>query len=416
MEPTSASQGPNGGNRQLSKTRFEPFPIDKLASRPQPPPYQAPTPPPEEEDEFFGMDWTPQHNFRPAQTYNRLQTKPHIEEPSPFHGVLPPAPVSWAQRLRNPSQPTFVKASETRKESFFSKKNHRFDIDVASDNSSQNSPTSTAFASVVGSPIKFAPPKFFAPSDRMETGLEDLFNDARLDSEPAVIQRTREQKANELSKIHKTSSKTSRAVTGLLLLTSCVAWDYAPKFASREDQVRCITLAVSALAAACNLWSSVAKSKPQRSMGVLLVYLVEIAASLFLAGILYVSVSDARSGNFNPIGLWFLIGMTVQEIWIFITGIASRQDILVPAASQPAEAPSNQRDTPREHLTEYPVTLPVKRRNEAPVTTMSSARLRSAKPNRVELSQRTTRSKALTKPTRDSLGVDAFGSLSLGAF
>ncbi|PQE26157.1 Integral inner nuclear membrane ima1 protein [Rutstroemia sp. NJR-2017a BBW] len=117
------------------------------------------------------MDWAPtrpQQDFTPrhralnpalnpqykAQPFGSLSTT--FNEPSPFHGKLPPAPITPAQRLRNPpNQARLTVNSEEKKQNFFNRmtgksSNDRFDSNIGESVQSKRE-------------MEIAPPKFFAP-------------------------------------------------------------------------------------------------------------------------------------------------------------------------------------------------------------------------------------------------------------
>ncbi|KAL8670159.1 MAG: hypothetical protein Q9168_005292 [Polycauliona sp. 1 TL-2023] len=316
-ETTSTSQVKPRGLSPESRSHVQRFPIDKLASKPLLPqqlPYQSPTPPPEESDEDTGMDWTPQHNFRPAKEYNNLQAQPPFNGPSPFHGALPPAPVSWAQRLRNPAQPAFHKASDEKKEKFFGRKTKGILSDDASEVSSQFSPESQSFMSGINSPVKFAPPRFFAPADRMETGLEALFEDAfTLDRDTKPSSKETQQLLQAESSSLATSPLT-RLATTVLLCMSCVAWDFAATlFPSSVPLVRSICQILAALISGLNAASSAGISPTTRSIGSALFYGLEATAAVGLIGLIWQPWGYSTQFDICALGLWFLIALTVQE-------------------------------------------------------------------------------------------------------
>ncbi|KAL1635484.1 hypothetical protein SLS58_010241 [Diplodia intermedia] len=146
----------NSARKQSFQTQspayVKPFPINNLAQplrMPEEPPSPTPsastrytaftteaTTRPYDDDEDT-MEWTP---TRPSQTtyYDlRPRNNPIAQrqtqqlqrlvnasknEPSPFRGTLPPAPIGPAHKLRNPpNQPTFKKTPLTKQKDFFSK-------------------------------------------------------------------------------------------------------------------------------------------------------------------------------------------------------------------------------------------------------------------------------------------------------
>lgn len=406
-----------------SRSRVPRFPIEKLASKPPLPqqlPYQPPTPPPEEGDEDTGMDWTPEHTFRPAKEYNTLQAQPAFHEPSPFHGALPPAPVSWAQRLRNPTQPAFHKASDEKKEKFFGRKTKRMFSDNASDVTSQSSPKSPSFMSGISSPVKFAPPRFFAPADRMETGLESLFEDTftlSKDTKSSHDQTAQHHLEPESSSL--ATSPLTRLLTTILLSISCVVWDFATIFfPTSVPAVRSICQLLAATISSLNAASSAALPRTSRSIGSALFYGMEATAATALGGLIWQPWGYSAQSDICALGLWFLIGLTVQEVWDFFSSL------LLPASPMTAQKSGNMESAHQESLEHKPaVKQPTARSeprqppfNQAPKANKATALSTNAELNGMQMSQRTTRSKTRDEVRRDSLGVNGLGSLSLGGW
>ena len=408
----------------LSRSRVQKFPIEKLALKtltPRQLPYQPPTPPPEEDDADNGMDWTPQHNFRQAKTYNILQAQPTFNEPSPFHGALPPAPVSWAQRLRNPAQPPFHKASNEKKENFFGQKTNRMLSDDISDVSSRISPKSPSFMSGIGSPVQFAPPRFFAPADRMETGLESLFEDAFTLSKD--IKTSNDQDVQHCPEPEVSSLATSpltRLVTTSLLGISCVAWEVAATLLpSSAPTVRMGCQLVAATISSLNAASSAALPWTTRSIGSALFYGIEATAAAALSGLIWQPFGYGGQVDCRALGLWYLIGLTVQEVWDLFSSL------LLPAPSITAQSSVNTGRTHQHTMAHKPAVqqqqaLRSEPRqnpfNQAPKVNIATTLSSNARLNGVQMSQRTARSKTRDEGRRDSLGVNGLGSLSLGGW
>ncbi|KAL9019326.1 MAG: hypothetical protein Q9185_003404 [Variospora sp. 1 TL-2023] len=312
----AAHHQPSRGPNPLARPLNEKFPIEKLAPQRQQPVYQPPTPPPEEDNDST-MEWTPQHQFGPPLTYRAPQTRRVFDEPSPFHGVIPAAPVSWAQRLRNPpNQPAFHKASEEKKENFFSKKSRPIVSDTASEVSSVAPSVADTSMFEVDSPVKLAPPRFFAPVDRMETGLESLFGD---------------------------------------------------------------------------------------TFSLVLVRMISVQSD-----------GGKEADQVAALGLWFLIAMTVQEVWGFIFCLAAPS--AATAIESPARPPIQETQTLSNPRPPPASAYPKASKAKAPAASAPTATSTKANPIRVEVSQRTTRSKARNEVRRDSVGVDGLGGLSLGGW
>ncbi|KAL8787591.1 MAG: hypothetical protein Q9213_002153 [Squamulea squamosa] len=406
-----------------SRSRVQRFPMEKLASPPSVPqqlPYQPPTPPPENDDEDMGMDWTPQHVFQPARIYNTLQAQPTFNEPSPFHGALPPAPVSWAQQLRNPTRPSFHKASDEKKETFFGKTTKRTLPDDASEVSSQCTPKGPSFMSGISTPVKFAPPRFFAPADRMETGLESLFEDTftlSKDTKPSgdrTAQRLQEPETGSLA-----TNPSTRLVTTILLSMSCVVWEAAAALLPVSvPAIRIGCLLVAATISCLNAVSSAALPQTTRSMASAAFYGIEAAAAAALSWQTWQPWGYNVQFDFGALGLWFLIGLTVQEVWDLFSSL------LIPAPSTSAQANSELQPTHQDTMPQKPAVQQQALRNEppqrpfkpAPIAKQAPAFSTSAKVRGFQPSQRTTRSRTRDEGRRDSLGVNGLGSLSLGGW
>ncbi|KAL9637012.1 MAG: hypothetical protein Q9204_002031 [Flavoplaca sp. TL-2023a] len=406
-----------------SKSRVQRFPLEKLASQPLLPqqlPYQPPTPPPDEGDQDTGMDWTPQHNFRPAKEYNTLQPQAAFHEPSPFHGALPPAPVSWAQRLRNPTQPAFLKASNEKKEIFFGKQTKRIFSDDASEVSSQFSPKSQSFMSGMSSPVKFAPPRFFAPADRMETGLESLFEDTftlHKETKSSNDEIPQRRLGTEMSSL--ASSPMTRLATTILLSTSCVAWEFAANwFPASVPEVRSICQILAASISGLNAASSAALSPTTRSVSSALFYGLEATAAAALSGLIWQPLGHSAQIDIRALGLWFLIVLTLQEVWHF------SPNLVLPAPTNTGqevgdlEPEHEDAVTPKPKVQQQAVRGEARRRpfNQAAQVDRVPAFSTNTKSNHMHMSQRRTRSKTRNEGRRDSLGVNGLGSLSLGGW
>lgn len=128
------------------------------------------------------MEWTPtetqsQHRaFNPQGSTQRTTESfgraPLVDQPSPFWYKVPPAPVTPAQRLRNPpNRPALRVSSQEVKENFFNRVTQRAPV---SDMAGRQSPLSREETSK--HEIEFARQKFFPPPAPSEAGntLADL--------------------------------------------------------------------------------------------------------------------------------------------------------------------------------------------------------------------------------------------------
>lgn len=240
----------NSAQKQTFQTQspayVKPFPINNLAQPlriPEEPPSPTPsfstrytaftteaTTRPYDEDEDT-MEWTP---TRPSQTtyYDlRPRNNPIAQrqsqqlqqlmnssrnEPSPFRGTLPPAPIAPAHKLRNPpNQPTFRKTPLTKQKDFFSKimgstasattnaspvKRQGNRIYYDDGTSIAETDVDPRFANMTPQQLQrhridmeFAEPKLnLPPPNAVDTGLEAMFDTVfSIRDEPEEVQRQR---------------------------------------------------------------------------------------------------------------------------------------------------------------------------------------------------------------------------------
>ncbi|KAL9606998.1 MAG: hypothetical protein Q9167_008046 [Letrouitia subvulpina] len=376
--------------------------------------YRPLTPPPEEGD-TDGMDWTPtQNSFRPASNYRPLPSQPKITEPSPFYGHLPPAPMSLAQRLRNPpTKPPFRKATEAQKQSFFQRALPEMMVDDEDD----QSPAKEALSEIV-SPVQFAPPRFFPKSDRIDTGLESLFGGSlsisgdqsqstkgEVRSFPSGQSQLRQQQLT-------TRYSAPRIFYILLLSLSCVAWDFSlTAFPLLETQVRIACLATAQLVSAYDTWTTLQMGPQTRFSSVLLFQTELIVAAYFDFRLLKSDKSDnVEQELLSALGLWFLIWMTARGMWGLVAGVAMSPDTPpISNAASSSSSSSTQTSDPSEPTHSSPPAVLKNSQNLKVVEPQAQPQVFSIA--RPEVSERTTRSKA----RKDSFGMGTgFGSLSLG--
>ncbi|KAL9041229.1 MAG: hypothetical protein Q9214_004178, partial [Letrouitia sp. 1 TL-2023] len=373
--------------------------------------YRPLTPPPEEDD-TDGMDWTPtQSSFRPASNYRSLPSQPKSTEPSPFYGHLPPAPMSLAQRLRNPpTKPPFRKATEAQKKSFF----QRALPEPAADDDDNQSPAKEAL-SEIPSPAQFAPPSFFPKSDRADTGLESLFGGSLSISGGQSESMKGEDRslASGQSQLRQqqmvTRYSASRVFSILLLALSCVAWDFSlAAFPILETQVRIACLATAQLVSAFDIWSSL-QMGPQTSFASVLLFQTEIIVAAYFDFKLLKSDKgdDVKQEFLSALGLWFLIWMTARGMWVVVAGVAMSP--YTPPTPNSASSSSAQTSDPSKPTYSSPPA--VSKNSQTPKVVIPRAQPQVYSAGNPQVSQRTTRSKA----RKDSLGMGTgFGSLSLG--
>ncbi|KAL8872165.1 MAG: hypothetical protein Q9174_002156 [Haloplaca sp. 1 TL-2023] len=401
----------------LPKPRIDASFVEKLAPRTPQPTYQSPTPPPEENEtgQDSPMDWTPQHEFRPATAYHAPQARPVFDGPSPFHGVIPPAPVSWAQRLRNPpNQPTFRKASETKKESLFpSRATKRVISDTVSEASTQFSPVSRRdMQSETVSPVKFADPRFFAPGDTKDTGLESLFRDTfSLDRRLAEDFPPDQWQDPWKPSSHIIRNPSTHFLLGGLLAASCVAWDYASTVVPNyELHVRTSILGLAAMISLYQLRSFLTVGR----FGSAGTQICGLLASAYIVWRLTINSDNEDSERVSAFGLWYLIASMIWVAWDMVSSLAVPADS---ASESGALQPEHQEQLPQEPPLHVAQRAPKATVSRAPTVTNSTITATTAKPNTIALTQRTTRSrsKAQNQNKRDSLG-DGLDSLSIGGW
>lgn len=166
------------------------------------------------------MDWSPSQSqsehraFAPSSQRNAdlFGQTPVASNTSPFWYKVPPAPITPAQRLRNPpNQPRLRVSSQEVKENFFNNVTRR---NIASDLSSKD-------AALIGIPksrheVEFAQPKFFPKAPPSEAGeaLSDLLTSFSLNSSEDEI----------LAEI-KQPSRMRHIYQGLALLLGLILWN-----------------------------------------------------------------------------------------------------------------------------------------------------------------------------------------------
>lgn len=373
--------------------------------------YRPLTPPPEEDD-TDGMDWTPtQNSFRPASNYRSLPSQPKSTEPSPFYGHLPPAPMSLAQRLRNPpTKPPFRKATEAQKQSFF----QRTLPETTTDDDDYQSPAEEVL-SQTASPAHFPPPRFFPKSDHADTGLESLFGGSLSISgrQTEPLKDDDRSFASAQSQLRQqqitTRFSASRGFAISLLALSCAAWDLSlTAVPLLETQVRIVCLATAQLVSAYDIWSSL-QMGPRTSLASVLLFQTEIiVAAYFDFELLRNDKGDNVDQEFlSALGLWFLIWMTARGMWGLVAGATMSPH--TPRISNTASSSSAQTSDSSEPT--YASPLAVSENPQAPKVVKPQAQPQVSSAANPKVSQRTTRSKV----RKDSLGMGTgFRSLSLG--
>ena len=341
---------PSSFNRQPDSF-IPPFPVNSLAPRPQrayPPPYNPPTPPPDDNDADT-MDWTPsQSPFRPNApilVQRRSQTSAPPTEPSPFHGCLPPAPISQAHRLRNPpNQPGFHRTPPKEQQNFFNRITGRL-----SNPEGQRHPPEP--------PSKYpemAPPKLFIESDhRTETGLETLFSGVfSLGEEPREVRAAREQQAAQNPGRHPQEATLQaswpRVVSIIFLLLASVAWKFAAIHPKVVFQLRLPALGVATAVAGKNLLEAMGREKAYWNLSDILLFGCELVFAIFMGSVINSSNGGLRNG-IQTMGLALLGAMVLQEIWLLVSTTQTSTAPVEPGNLPPAQTPSSRSQIPATH-------------------------------------------------------------------
>ena len=280
---------------------------------------QVPTPPNEEENDPDSMDWTPSqtHNFSLMKDYRTSKStatsiQSDLKGRSPFHGTLPANPRSQAARLRNPqpmSRP--IEMTPGPRDNLFAKKK-------TEDNNSIFSVSTTA------SPAKFAPARFFAPSDNAETGLESMFSTAfRMREESSPVKEvgptgwSKEQPLPAQGiRSEARNDRTQGAWAGLyrlgLQLMTCVVWVNMEGTSIQSKLVQGACLLTNALVVLSRAFT-LSFSFHQ------MVYILEFSGLVSIGFGMVFSISDPRfrlRESMGEIGFWCLFATLAQEMWI----------------------------------------------------------------------------------------------------
>ena len=303
-----------------SPTFTQKFPINNLASPPQrnqPPPYQPPTPPPEDY-ESDSMDWTPsQQSLRPTPSRHIQPTQIRIE-PSPFHGVLPPAPVSQAQQLRNPpNQLSFHKASSKKQENFFKNMTGK----IVSTDDEERPQTRPSDSPVSSSRLKIASPRFFPSDQRTDTGLESLFTAAfSLKDEPPEI-RAAQKGHEERIRLQRSSDAArgtwQRLVSIFVLCLACWAWFAASGTLRFAQHLRFSALGIAAAVAGRGLLQALRMDKEFWRFSEVIVFVFEFGAAVYFGSVVNSSALHHELMRVNGVD-WLLRWMVFHEVVTFV--------------------------------------------------------------------------------------------------
>ncbi|KAL4868810.1 hypothetical protein BDV12DRAFT_169087 [Aspergillus spectabilis] len=300
--PTTGTKQPFYTPHENSQQLTPRFPLEKLATpRTAQSERAIPTPPPEVDD----MDWTPSilHNFQPASTAHQRDRT--LAGPTPFYGLLPPAPKPPAWNLRNQSG-----------------RRPKPNDQIVERNPFHRSPaqSSATWGRDRGSsdPV-FAPPKFFPVADHASTGLENLFDRAFTIKSPESDEHTWQSRRQANSNPQPARSTNlqgafvSQCVRLGLLLASLMAWNLSQYelISVRGDYIEVASLGSASLLAGFALLESVKQPIAQWNGMELLVYVAEIAAAVHLGG--YLPGASLERHYFDRYGKLLLIFMAAQE-------------------------------------------------------------------------------------------------------
>jgi hypothetical protein len=267
------------------------------------------------------MEWTPsqsqsQHRaFNPPRSLQR-QTElfgqaPTGDQPSPFWYKVPPAPITPAQRLRNPpNQPRLRVSSQETKENFFNNITHR---NSGTDTAGRQAPP---LRDEVSRPeIEFAQQKFFPPPPPSEAGntLADLLTSFSLDNSET-----------ESHKLVEASSTTRHICQSIALFLGIFFWNYT--FHNPTEHSRNVMMTVMIACALIGFRTTLdnttfkragSKTTAVQGIGACLGGLEAIAA---VYGILHILAGNGDCENCASLGTILTGGMLVHQIWLAFFG------------------------------------------------------------------------------------------------
>jgi hypothetical protein len=264
------------------------------------------------------MEWTPtetqsQHRaFNSPQSVQRTSESfgraPMVEQPSPFWYKVPPAPVTPAQRLRNPpNQPSLRVSSQEVKENFFNRVTHR---SLGSDTSVQKAHTRKEDTQHT---IEFAKQKFFAPNTPSEAGnsLADLLTGFSLEGS----------EKEDLVKQNEPRKWKRHLVHSFLLLLGILLWHYSCHQPFQNSQN--VMLAVMILCAIISLrtvFDSAALTKRNSRFWGMWVFVGGLECAAAVYGLTEVISGRGRDDNCASLGMILIGEMLVHELWVTSMG------------------------------------------------------------------------------------------------
>jgi len=264
------------------------------------------------------MDWSPSTQaqsqyraFAPNPSVRRdnqlFGQAPIDPKPSPFWYKVPPAPITPAQRLRNPpNQPRLRVTSQEVKENFFNNSTRHPSPPQNYSDSEENTLRTQK------QNIEFAQQKFFPPAPPSEAGnnLADLLTSFSLgppDNETPI-------KTNEQS------SRIRHFVQGVVLLLGLIFWNQTLLKPSEQTTniMLAIMLACVCIAARTILDNTIFQlaSKKQTIFQAIGACLggIECAAAGF--GVLEILAGRGTCENCASLGTILIGGMMVHDIWL----------------------------------------------------------------------------------------------------
>jgi hypothetical protein len=278
----------------------------------------------QQDNSYIGeeMEWTPtetpsQHRaFNSPQSLQRTSESfgqaPTIDQPSPFWYKVPPAPVTPAQKLRNPpNRPALRVASQEVKENFFNRVTQRLPV---SDTAGRDSPPIRREDKQHA--VEFAQQKFFPPPAPNEAGntLADLLTGFSLggseNESPAKQIQQRPWKGHILQSL--------TMVLGLSLWNHAV---YHPSEYSQNAMLLVMTACVGiSMRTVLNsiTTGSIARYGPFSYLGAIIGGL-ETAAAVY--GLIEVLAGRGYNSNCASHGTILIGEMLVHELWVAMVEI-----------------------------------------------------------------------------------------------
>ena len=266
------------------------------------------------------MEWTPtasqsQHRaFNPPRSSQRISESfnqaPTADQASPFWFKVPPAPVTPAQRLRNPpNQPTLRISSQEAKENFFNKVTRRV---PSADQDSQQTPSRRDTSR---REIAFAQQKFFPPPLPNEAGntLADLLTGFSLGN----TENESPQKIVESQPRRRHASQCLILVLGLLL------WAYIRHDKMQYSRQVMITVMTACIAISIRgvldhtIFIKGPKQPLRQVIGIFL-GAAEVAGAIY--GLVEVAAGRGAEANCTSAGNILIGGMFVHELCLIMFG------------------------------------------------------------------------------------------------